>query len=146
MTATSSSGSSLFEEAIARYQQGAAPEELIGDFLSPLAEVQEAVSSYAAIPVTGHVLQVLDPAEVALPFRGRVRLEGLEREGAALIGKVEGMRGDYQARLAAQREGLKAIAAAAGWSFGTHLTDSTPEAALLALYQALAPDRLGRAR
>ncbi len=117
---------------------------LIGDFLSPLREVQEAVARLATIPVTGHILQVLDPAEEALPFRGRIRFEGLEREGAALIGKVEGMRGDYMARLAAQREGLKAIAAAAGWSFGTHLTDATPEAALLGLYLALAPDRVGR--
>jgi uncharacterized protein (DUF58 family) len=118
---------------------------LIGDFLSPLADVQEAVARLATIPVSGHILQVLDPAEEALPFRGRIRFEGLEREGAALIGKVEGMRGDYQARLAAQREGLKAIAAAAGWSFGLHLTDSAPEQALLALYLALAPDRAGRA-
>jgi uncharacterized protein (DUF58 family) len=117
---------------------------LIGDFLSPLADVQQAVARFATIPVAGHILQVLDPAEEALPFRGRIRFEGLEREGAALIGKVEGMRGDYQTRLAAQREGLKAIAAAAGWSFGTHLTDAAPEAALLALFQALAPDRVGR--
>lgn len=127
-------------EALPRYGRVV----LIGDFLSPLADVQQAVARLATIPVSGHILQVLDPAEEALPFRGRIRFEGLEREGAALIGKVEGMRGDYQARLAAQREGLKAIAAAAGWSFGTHLTDAAPEAALLALYQALAPDRVGR--
>lgn len=118
---------------------------LIGDFLSPLADVQQAVARFATIPVTGHMLQVLDPAEEALPFRGRIRFEGLEREGAALIGKVEGMRGDYMQRLAAQREGLKAIAAAAGWTFGTHRTDASPESALLGLYLALAPDRAGRA-
>jgi len=118
---------------------------LIGDFLSPLPDVQASIARLAAIPVKGNMLQVLDPAEEALPFRGRIRFEGLEREGAALIGKVEGMRGDYQARLAAQREGLKAIAAAAGWGFGTHRTDAPPESALLALYLALAPDRAGRA-
>ncbi len=119
---------------------------LIGDFLSPLADVQAAIGRLAAIPVRGHLLQVLDPAEEALPFRGRVRFEGLAREGAALIGKVEGIRSDYQARLAAHQDGLKAIAAAAGWSFATHRTDHTPEAALMGLYLALAPDRLrGRA-
>lgn len=119
---------------------------LIGDFLSPLDAVQAAVGRLAAIPVTGHLLQVLDPAEEALPFRGRVRFEGLAREGAALIGKVEGIRADYQARLAAHQEGLKAIAAAAGWSFATHRTDHAPETALMGLYLALAPDRVrGRA-
>jgi predicted Zn-dependent protease len=39
MTATSSdSGTTLFDEAIARYQQGAAPEELIVDFLTITAQ------------------------------------------------------------------------------------------------------------
>jgi len=114
---------------------------LVGDFFSPLEEVQAAIGRLAGIPVSGHLLQVLDPAEEALPFRGRVRFEGLAREGAALIGKVEGIRGDYRARLAAHQDGLKAIAAAAGWSFTMHRTDHAPEAALMALYLALAPDR-----
>jgi predicted Zn-dependent protease len=39
MTATSSdSGTSQFDEAIARYQQGAAPEDLIGEFLTITAQ------------------------------------------------------------------------------------------------------------
>lgn len=119
---------------------------LIGDFLSPLPDVQQAIARLAQIPVSGHLLQVLDPAEAALPFRGRIRFEGLKREGAALIGKVEGIRGDYQAKLAAQQEGLRAIAAAAGWSFAVHITDHPPETALMGLYLALAPDRGGRGR
>jgi uncharacterized protein (DUF58 family) len=119
---------------------------LIGDFLSPLPDVQQAVARLAQIPVSGHLLQVLDPAEAALPFRGRIRFEGLKREGAALIGRVEGIRGDYQAKLAAQQEGLRAIAAAAGWTFAVHITDHPPETALMGLYLALAPDRAGRGR
>jgi adenosylcobyric acid synthase len=35
--------------------------------------------------------------------------------------------------------GLQAIATAAGWGFAVHRTDHTPEAALLGLYTALAP-------
>ena len=38
MTATSPSDTSLFDQAIARYQGGAAPEELIGDFLTITAQ------------------------------------------------------------------------------------------------------------
>ena len=38
MTATTPSGTSLFDQAIARYQQGAAPEDLIGDFLTITAQ------------------------------------------------------------------------------------------------------------
>lgn len=115
---------------------------LIGDLLSPLADVQDVVARLAGTPASGHMLQVLDPAEEALPYAGRVRFEGLEQgEGAHVIGRVEGVRGDYAQRLAAQREGLKGIAQAAGWSFATHRTSEPPEAALLGLYTALAPQR-----
>ena len=38
MTATTPSETSLFEQAITRYQNGAAPEELIGDFLTITAQ------------------------------------------------------------------------------------------------------------
>jgi uncharacterized protein (DUF58 family) len=112
---------------------------MLGDLLSPLADVQAAVARLSATPATGHMLQILDPAEEALPYQGRVRFEGLEQEGAHVIGRVEGVRRDYAQRLAAQREGLKAIARAAGWSFAAHRTSEPPEAALLGLYTALAP-------
>ena len=45
----------------------------------------------------------------------------------------------YAERLKAQQDGLAAIAAAAGFTFGVHRTDHAPETALLALYTALAP-------
>ena len=113
---------------------------LIGDLLSPLPEIQAAVARMAAVPATGHLLQILDPAEALLPYEGRVRFEGLEREADMLIPRVEGVRGAYADKLAAQQHGLAAIATAAGWSFGVHRTDHPPEAALLALYTALAPE------
>jgi uncharacterized protein (DUF58 family) len=112
---------------------------LIGDFLAPLAAVQQAVTALAARPVRGHLLQVLDPAEESLPWAGRIRFEGLEAEAPALVPRVEAVRELYAERLKAHREGLAAIAAAAGWGFITHRTDHSPEAALLALWQALAP-------
>jgi len=113
---------------------------LIGDFLSPLADIQRAVGRMASVPVRGHILQVLDPAESLLPYEGRVRFEGMRREGATLIARVEGVREAYTERLAAQQDGLAAICRAAGWGFSLHRTDHPPEAALLGLYTALAPE------
>lgn len=112
---------------------------LIGDLLGPLADIQAAVGRLAAVPVTGHVLQVLDPAEVLLPYSGRVRFEGLQPGLHTLIPRVEDVRAAYAQRLAGQQAGLAAICAAAGFGFATHRTDHPPEAALLALYTALAP-------
>jgi uncharacterized protein (DUF58 family) len=90
--------------------------------------------------VRGHLLQVLDPAEETLPYAGRVRFEGLGAGIApALVPRVEAVREVYAERVARHRAALAALAQSAGWSFATHRTDHPPEAALLALHQALAP-------
>ncbi|HZS82134.1 MAG TPA: DUF58 domain-containing protein [Stellaceae bacterium] len=130
-----SPGSSLPEfEALPRHAQIV----LFSDFLSPLDAVGAAIGRFAASGLRGHLLQILDPAEETLPFDGRVRFEGMEAEGEVLISRVEAVRDDYVDRLAAQREGLAAIARRAGWSFATHRSDRPPHTALLALYAALA--------
>jgi uncharacterized protein (DUF58 family) len=110
---------------------------LFGDMLSPVEEIETIVRGYAARGVAGHIVQVLDPAEETLPFRGRVRFEGMEGEGDALIGRVEMVRDDYAALMRAHRTALSDLAGSYGWSFATHHTDHPPEAALLALHQIL---------
>ncbi len=110
---------------------------LIGDLLAPLEAIDDAVRGYAEAGMGGYLLQVLDPAEEALPYGGRIRFEGMEGEDSWLLSRVESVRGDYVARLAAQRAGLQAIGRAAGWAFSSHRTDQPPHAALLALYMAL---------
>jgi uncharacterized protein (DUF58 family) len=110
---------------------------LFGDFLSPLEEIQTAVGQLSSIPVGGYMLQVLDPAEADLPYSGRIRFRGLEREGDTLIPRVEGVRDEYARRMKAQQEGLAAICSAAGFGFAIHRTDHSPESALLGLYTAL---------
>ncbi len=110
---------------------------VIGDFLSPLEEIDAIVRRYAAQGLKGYVLQVLDPAEESLPFAGRTRFEGLEGEGNLLVRRVETARGTYLDRIDAQIEGLKTLCRRAGWSFGGHRTDRPPESALLGAYIAL---------
>lgn len=110
---------------------------LIGDFLSPIAEIGAVVGALSGIPVSGHLLQVLDPAEALLPYAGRVRFRGLEQEADAVVPRVEGIRTGYAAALAEQQRVLGALCGAAGWTFGLHRTDHPPEAALLGLYTAL---------
>jgi uncharacterized protein (DUF58 family) len=111
---------------------------LFSDFLSPLEDIHALVGRFAAVPVTGYLLQILDPAETALPYQGRVRFRGLEHDGDALIPRVESVRDAYAERLKAQQDGLASICTTAGFGFGVHRTDHPPEMALLTLYQALA--------
>ena len=119
---------------------------LISDFLMPLEEVDARVRALSAAGIAGHLVQVLDPAEETLPFAGRVRFAGLEGEGETLVRRAEDLREAYAGRLAAHRDGLGAIARAAGWSFAAHHTDQPPEAALLALHARLAQPRRGGRR
>jgi uncharacterized protein (DUF58 family) len=114
---------------------------LISDFLSPVDEFRALIERFAARDVRGHLLQVLDPAEVAMPFLGRVRFKGLEREGELLMSRVESIRDQYLAKLDSHREQLRNLARHAGWSFSTHVTDAPGAPALLALYQWLAADK-----
>ena len=118
---------------------------MISDFLSPIDEFRALIERFAARDVRGHLLQVLDPAEVAMPFLGRVRFKGLEREGELLMSRVESIRDEYLAKLDAHREELRTLARHAGWSFSTHVTDAPGAPALLALYQWLAADKRFRA-
>jgi uncharacterized protein (DUF58 family) len=111
---------------------------LFSDFLSPLEDIKALIARFAAVPVAGYLLQILDPAETALPYQGRIRFRGLERDGETLIPRVESVRDTYSERLKAQQEGIASICTAAGFGFGVHRTDHPPEMALLALYQALA--------
>jgi uncharacterized protein (DUF58 family) len=110
---------------------------LIGDFLSPLEDLRQAIGAFANQGIRGHLVQVLDPAEETLPFSGRVRFDGLEDEGDVLIGRVETMRDEYIHRLEAHNQGIEALAKSFGWSYVLHHTDHSPEASLLALYLVL---------
>ena len=112
---------------------------IVGDLLSPLPEIESGLREFAAMGTAGHLLQVNDPAELSLPYDGRVRFEGLEGEGEVVIGRVDGIRRDYDTAMTAHRAGLGALARALGWTFAAHLTDQPPQTALLALHAALAP-------
>ncbi len=110
---------------------------LFGDFLAPLEELEPLIRRFAARGVSGHLVQVLDPAEVSLPFQGRTRFEGLEDDGRILIKRVENVREDYKARLAGHQEALSDLCRSVGWTYAVHHTDAAPEKTLLSLYVTL---------
>jgi uncharacterized protein (DUF58 family) len=114
---------------------------LIGDLLAPLGDVADAIKALARHGGGGHLLQILDPAEEALPFKGRIRFVGMEAEGTTIVERTEDARTAYASRMSAHRDGLRALAARAGWSFAVHHTDRPPQLALAALHQALTGSR-----
>ena len=113
---------------------------LIGDFLSPLEEIDRVVRSYGADAIQGHMMQVLDPAEEQFPFAGRTEFHGYESEPRMLLDRVQNVRGDYLERLGTHQASLADIARASGWTFASHGTDRRPETPLMALYEVLSDD------
>jgi uncharacterized protein (DUF58 family) len=115
---------------------------LFGDFLQPPESLRPVLAALGARRVAGHLLQVLDPAEVELPYAGRVRLRAPQPGGATVtIGRAEEVHGLYAERLARHQAQLASLCHAAGLGFSVHRTDHPASAALLSLYMALAPRR-----
>ena len=118
---------------------------LISDFLLPLDRLEELIMGFAGAGVNGHLLQVLDPAEEDLPFRGRTRFEGMERDGDVIVGRAESLQEEFQEYMSVRRERLIHIARRIGWSAAVHRTDRPPQTALLALYRAISAEGAGSA-
>ncbi|MCE9649497.1 MAG: DUF58 domain-containing protein [Parvibaculum sp.] len=110
---------------------------LISDFLSPVEDIVARIKGYASDGIRGHLIQVLDPAEEDLPFTGRTEFEGVEENLRLMIGRAEGLRKAYHARLALHRDRIMEAAQRINFTFATHRTDRAPHTALLALYGAL---------
>ena len=115
----------------------------MGDFLDTAGTVEPLFRRLADAGVRGHIVQVLDPAEIELPMQGRRRFIGLEGEGELLVRRVGGLRAAYRERLEAHNEALGRSAAQLGWTVLRHVSDAPPVSALLALAGQLAerPDR-----
>lgn len=106
---------------------------LFGDFLDPLPQIRERLQAIAGSGVTGHLVQVLDPAEETLPYQGRTEFVGLEGSDRWIAERAESLRDAYVARLGEHREGLREIIHRLGWSFLLHHTDRPAAEPLLSL-------------
>ncbi|MEP4379901.1 MAG: DUF58 domain-containing protein [Alphaproteobacteria bacterium] len=116
---------------------------LISDFMVPEEPLLAFLRDMAARGVRGHLLQVLDPSEAHLPFRGRTRFRGLETEGELLVGRAESLHAGYMERLDSLQVALATFARRAGWSYAVHTTDTAPEPALMSMFMAMTEARTG---
>src|SRR5690554_2129102 len=120
---------------------------LFSDFLSPLDEIEERLRHFAARGVGGHLVQILDPAELSFPFSGRLAFEGLEQERSWLLSRSEAVRSEYRQRLNRHRMAVADLARRLSWTYSLHHTDRSAESALLQLYQTVTDAPIsGRAR
>ena len=110
---------------------------LVSDFLDPPEKIREYVEELAAQGVTGHLVQVLDPAEETLPYEGRTEFLGVEGDETWTADRAESLREVYLVRLKAHRAELTEMTSRIGWSFVVHHTDRPAAEVMLALIMRL---------
>lgn len=95
----------------------------IGDFLQPIEEIKAALKPLSARADSGLIVQVLDPAELELPYNGRIVFEAPSGTDQETINHVPSIRDGYQARIQAHIEEVQALCKRYGWHYALHRTD-----------------------
>lgn len=106
---------------------------LVSDFLEPVDQIRETIEGLGAAGASGHLIQVLDPAEETLPYQGRTEFLSPDGTERWVADRVEGLRERYVERFLAHRSAIQEIAHRIGWSFLVHHTDRPAAEPLLAL-------------
>ena len=107
---------------------------IIGDFLSPIGELTQAVEGLSARGARGHLVMIVDPVEETFPFSGQAMLHDLEAGLSLRIGDAGSWGEAYRTRIKHHREALADLARRRGWTTTIHRTDRpASEAALRVL-------------
>lgn len=107
------------------------------DFMGPRDDMLAALRHAADRGVSGACVQIVDPAEEAFPFDGRLILTSVGGSVDFETHRAKNLAEAYRRRLAERRDELTAACRAAGWRFEIHRTDESPRKALLWLYGAI---------
>lgn len=110
---------------------------LISDFLRPLDQVEKTIRYFSNNGCRGILVHMADPAEVELPFNGRVKFEGLENGDTITIGRTEAIRGDYKTLFENHKSSINSLARDMSWDYIFSRTDASLGDTLAGLYHAL---------
>jgi len=110
---------------------------LFGDFLDPPETTHAMLNAITTKGIRGHMVRIIDPAEEALPYSGRILFEGCENEGEILLDGIGDIQQEYRRVWNNHGDALETSARALGWAYLSHHTDRPAEEALLHLYLTL---------
>jgi len=112
---------------------------MIGDFIEPLEEIEARLATLVPAIADGVVIQILDPAELTLPYDGRVvfhapdQITGDDTE----ISHTGSIRQTYQNRIKRHNNAVKALCRKYGLHYIKHRSDRDITATLRHLQEAL---------
>ncbi len=110
---------------------------LIGDFISPAAEIEARLHRLAERGTRGHLMMIVDPAEALFPFDGQTEFVDPEDGFRLRVGEAAEFAAGYHHRIEAHREALRRAAASLGWTFSVQRTNRPATEALLWLDAAI---------
>ncbi|MEM8537873.1 MAG: DUF58 domain-containing protein [Pseudomonadota bacterium] len=108
----------------------------VSDFMGDIDAAKAALTEAADRGIQGVLLQLLDPAEEAFPFRGRTIFESVGGTIAHETLKASDLRDRYLERLATRKDELRRLCTATGWQYGLSHTSDSAQSTLLWLYRA----------
>ena len=117
---------------------------LASDFLNPVETWSKRLSRLASRPARGVLLHIIDPSERDFPYRGRMelRLPGAISDLPFMVGRAERARTEYKTIFNAHLAAMDDLARHLGWPLVRHYTDTSPIAALTALFGAFSGDAI----
>lgn len=96
---------------------------LAGDFLSTVNEIETMMRTLGASTRNGLMIQILDPAEIKLPYHGRVLFKNPNGQDNIDIDHAASIRTAYQQRIDDHQKSLKNACDKTGWKYILHVTD-----------------------
>lgn len=113
-----------------------------GDFLDAPEDVARALDSCAIAPGNALIVQILDPAERALPYDGRVLFRDPENGQSVPIENAGGVRAAYRERIEAHIAAIRDLCRRRHWHYILHDTSGPPARTLAQIRAAIGADFL----
>lgn len=110
---------------------------LFSDFFMEPDQLAKTIDRNLALGVHGVLCQVLDPAELHFPFKGRTEFLDMESSSKLLFGNSGSLRSAYLDKFLEHQEHLKTLCIRAGWPFYSHTTDEPAQDALMFMLEML---------
>ena len=107
---------------------------LTGDFLSPLEDIERHFKNLAAQTGNAFIIQILDPAEIELPYQGRAIFEDPRGAHRQNIENIASIRTAYTDKIQAHIERLQRLCRDYGYGYALHRTDHPVSETLLNIW------------
>ena len=107
---------------------------MAGDFLEAADNIETAFKALSAQSQGGLMLQVLDPAEIDLPYSGRVIFEDPMNKARELVNHVSSVRDAYKGRIADHLRQVETLCRSYHWNYFLHRTDVPVRESLAAIW------------